>query len=136
MLPIGGAKGSGLAMMMDIFGGLLTASSFAGDVNDQYNNTRNPQGVGHWFMVFKPETFLDSRDELADRMDTLLGRVRPCEKVEGVDRIRVPGENATEMETRRRFEGIPFTAVELKNLNLLTKQSGSQVMLAENVAVN
>lgn len=34
MLPIGGPKGSGLAVMMDIFGGLLTGSSFAGDVND------------------------------------------------------------------------------------------------------
>jgi len=64
-------------------------------------------------MVFKPEMFLDSRDELADRMDTLLGRVRSCEKVEGVGRIRIPGENATEMETRRRLEGIPFTTVEL-----------------------
>jgi LDH2 family malate/lactate/ureidoglycolate dehydrogenase len=135
MLPIGGAKGSALAMMMDIFGGLLTASSFAGDVNDQYNNTKDPQGVGHWFMVFKPAMFLDSRDELADRMDTLLGRVRSCERAEGVDRIRVPGENATEMETRRRVEGIPFTTVELKNLNIIAKQSGSQVMLAETVDV-
>ena len=84
-------------------------------------------------MVFKPEIFLDSRDELADRMDTLLRRIRSCEKAEGVDRIRVPGENATEMETRRRLEGIPFTIGELKSLNLLAKQSGSQVMLAETV---
>lgn len=131
MLPIGGAKGSGLAMMMDIFGGLLTASSFAGDVNDQYKNTKDPQGVGHWFMVFKPEMFLDSKDELSYRMDTLFDRVRSSERAAGVDRIRTPGENAHEVEQRRRFEGIPFTRVELKNLNVLAKESGSQIILPE-----
>ncbi|QKX63292.1 uncharacterized protein TRUGW13939_10461 [Talaromyces rugulosus] len=129
MLPIGGPKGSGIAMMMDIFGGLLTASSFAGGVNDQYKNTTEPQGVGHWFMVFKPEMFLDSKENLGDRMDTLLGKVRSCEKAAGVERIRTPGENASDMERCRRVEGIPFTADEVENLNQLAKNSGSDALL-------
>ncbi|KAH8701608.1 Malate/L-lactate dehydrogenase [Talaromyces proteolyticus] len=131
MLPIGGPKGSGIAMMMDIFGGLLTGSSFAGGVNDQYKNTTEPQGVGHWFMVLKPEIFLDSKKNLCDRMDTLLGRVRSCEKAAGTERILTPGENANETEKQRRFDGIPFTNEEVENLNMLARNSGSDALLVD-----
>ena len=41
--PIGGPKGSGIAMMMNIFGGLLTGSASAGDVKDQFSDFENPQ---------------------------------------------------------------------------------------------
>ncbi|OGM46568.1 hypothetical protein ABOM_004671 [Aspergillus bombycis] len=129
MLPIGGPKGSGLAMMMDIFGGLLTGSSFAGGVHDQYKNVNDPQGVGHWFMVFRPEMFLDSQKELSDRMDILLDRVRSCDKAMGVDRIFTPGEKGSDTEIRRRQEGIPFTIAEVDGLNELARKSGSDVTL-------
>src|SRR5918998_2573073 len=36
VLPIGGPKGSGIAMLMDIFGGVISGASFGGDVGDQY----------------------------------------------------------------------------------------------------
>jgi LDH2 family malate/lactate/ureidoglycolate dehydrogenase len=129
VLPIGGPKGSGLAMMMDIFGGLLTGASFAGAVNDQYKNLNDPQGVGHWFMVFKPEMFLDSKQEHIERMDTLLESVRSCDKAAGVERIYTPGENASGTEARRRAEGIPYTRGEVDNLNALARGCGTDVRL-------
>ncbi|KAK9318920.1 Malate/L-lactate dehydrogenase, partial [Lipomyces orientalis] len=63
VLPIGGPKGSGLAMMMDIFGGLLTGAAFKGDVVDMNKNMNAAQNVGHWFLVFRPELFLDNLEE-------------------------------------------------------------------------
>src|SRR5207237_21617 len=36
VLPIGGYKGSGLSMLMDIFGGVISGAGFAGGVADQY----------------------------------------------------------------------------------------------------
>lgn len=131
MLPIGGPKGSGIAMMMDIFGGLLTGASFAGEVNDQYKNTTEPQGVGHWFMVFKPEMFLGSKEKLADRMDTLLSKVRSSEKAAGVERILIPGESGSDIEKKRRLEGIPFTVEEVESLNQLARNSGSDALLVD-----
>ena len=62
-------------------------ASFAGGVNDQYKNLKEPQGVGHWFLVFKPDSFLDDSDELKSRMDELMTRTRGCEKAHGVERI-------------------------------------------------
>ena len=129
VLPIGGPKGSGLAMMLDIFGGLLTGSAYGGDVRDQYNDFDNPQGVGHWFMVFRPEMFLDSKQEYLDRMDTLFDRVRNSEKAAGVAQIYTPGEIEELKERAQRDLGIPFTNGELQILNDLAKEVGSDARL-------
>ncbi|KAH8697896.1 malate dehydrogenase [Talaromyces proteolyticus] len=136
VLPIGGPKGSGLAMMMDIFGGLLTGASFAGDVNDQYKVADQPQGVGHWFMVFRPDVFLDGGDNGSEgmeeyklRMDKLFDRVRNSEKAAGVQRIYTSGEIEDEVEKNRREEGIPFTSSEIDTLNRIAEEWGSQERL-------
>ncbi|KUJ07653.1 putative malate/L-lactate dehydrogenase [Mollisia scopiformis] len=129
VLPIGGPKGSGLAMMMDIFGGLLSGAAFAGNVNDQYKDLDHPQGVGHWFMVFRPEMFLDSSEEYTTKMDTLLSRVRSCEKAVGADKIYVSGEIEKELEAKRRREGIPYTQREVNALHKLAEEVGSLVRL-------
>ncbi len=131
VLPIGGPKGSGLAMLMDIFGGLLTGSSFAGDVNDQYKELNKTQGLGHWFMVFKPEMFLDSKEEYEGRMDRLLARVRGSEKAVGVERIYTPGEIEWEKGERQGKEGILFTRSEVRALHELAAEWGCDAKLTE-----
>jgi LDH2 family malate/lactate/ureidoglycolate dehydrogenase len=131
VLPIGGPKGSGLAMMMDIFGGVLTGAAYAGRVNDQYTNMTEPQGVGHWFLVFKPDAFLDGGDEeLKGRMDETMERVRGCEKAQGVERIYTSGEIEAGLESKRRKEGIPFTQNEVDALHALAQGSGVNAKLA------
>ena len=129
VLPIGGPKGSGLAMMMDIFGGLLTGSAFGGDVHDQYKEFDRPQGVGHWFMVFRPGMFLDSKEQYLQRMDTLLDRVRNSEKAAGVAQIFTPGEIEDAKERAQRESGIPCTASEIRALNELAKEVSSDAKL-------
>ena len=129
VLPIGGPKGSGLAMMIDIFGGLLTGSAFGGDVNDQYKDLDRPQGVGYWFMVFRPEMFLDSKEEYLQRMITLMERVRNSEKAAGVARRYTPGEIEDENEREQRKNGLPFTADEIQALHDLAKEVGSDARL-------
>src|SRR5699024_5429517 len=51
VLPIGGPKGAGLSMFMDIFAGILTGAAFAGEVGDQYRDFDKPQNVGHLFIA-------------------------------------------------------------------------------------
>ena len=133
VLPIGGPKGSGLAMMMDIFGGLLTGSSFGGDVNDQYKDLDKPQGVGHWFMVFRPDMFLDSKEDYLQRMDTLLARVRGSEKADGVTQIFTAGEIEDAKEKAQRQSGIPYTRSEIENLHSLAALVGSDARLSETI---
>ncbi|KAL2858532.1 Malate/L-lactate dehydrogenase [Aspergillus pseudoustus] len=130
VLPIGGPKGSGLAMMMDIFGGVMSGAAFAGEVNDQYKDLERPQNVGHWFLVFRSEVFLDGGlEELRGRMDTLLERVRGSERAAGVERIYTSGEIEAEVEAKRRQEGIPYSRGEIDALNALAESAGVDVRL-------
>ncbi|KAL2213481.1 malate dehydrogenase [Sarocladium strictum] len=131
VLPMGGPKGSGLAMMMDIFGGVMSGSAFAGDVNDQYKVMDKPQDVGHWFLVFRPEVFLDGGvAEFRDRMDVLIRRVRDCKKAKGNSRIYVSGEIEAEVEARRARDGIPYSQAEIRALHALADESHVKHRLA------
>jgi len=47
MLPMGGPKGSALAIMMDVFSGVLSGSAFAGGVTNPYDPSK-PADVGHF----------------------------------------------------------------------------------------
>lgn len=125
VLPIGGPKGSGLAMMMDIFGGLLTGSSFAGGVNDQHTDLDKPQGVGHWILVFKPEVFLDSKEAYLERMDTLMDAVRNSEKAAGVERIYTPGEIEAMRFQQSGEQGMELTRSEISALHNIAVEWGS-----------
>ena len=109
VLPIGGYKGSGLSMLMDIFGGVISGAAFAGDVADQYKVFDRPQDVGHFFLAMRPDLFIPESD-YRDRMDTLIERVRDCPKAEGFDEILIPGEPEARHEAEQRRTGIPYSA--------------------------
>lgn len=47
MLPMGGPKGSALAVMMDVFSGVLSGSAFGGNVTNPYDPSK-PADVGHF----------------------------------------------------------------------------------------
>jgi LDH2 family malate/lactate/ureidoglycolate dehydrogenase len=131
VLPIGGPKGSGIAMLMDIMGGLISGAAFAGGVKDMNKPGSEPQDVGHWFLVFRPEVFLDSKEEYESRMETLMQRVRNCEKMAGVERIYTSGEIEAEKEAKNRRDGIRYTRDEIAALHKLAEDAGSAVRLEE-----
>jgi LDH2 family malate/lactate/ureidoglycolate dehydrogenase len=115
-------------MMMDIFGGLLSGAAFPGNVVDMNKSMSEPQNVGHWFLVFRPEVFLGSKEEYLKRMDEMIGRVRGCEKAADVERIYTSGEIEAELEVERR-EGIPYTQGEIETMHALAKEAASEERL-------
>jgi LDH2 family malate/lactate/ureidoglycolate dehydrogenase len=115
VLPVGGYKGSGLSMLMDILGGVISGAAYAGDVGDQYKVFDRSQDVGHFFLAMKVDLFV-SQAEYRARMDTLVRRVRDCPKAEGFSEILLPGEPETRHEEARRGGGIPYSASEVDAL--------------------
>jgi len=112
VLPIGGYKGSGLSMLMDILGGVISGAGFAGGVADQYKVYDRPQDVGHFFLAMRPDLFV-SADDYRARMDTLVARVRDCPRAEGFDEILIPGEPEARLEAEHRRTGIPYSPGEI-----------------------
>ena len=121
VLPIGGYKGSGLAMLMDLFGGVLAGAGHAGGVGNQFSDYDRPQDVGHFFMALKPDLFVSLEDYRA-RMDRLVTAVRAAPRAEGFDEILMPGEREQRLEVARRVSGVPVGPVELKSLNDIAKR--------------
>ncbi|PGH31733.1 hypothetical protein GX50_05512 [[Emmonsia] crescens] len=115
MLPMGGPKGSGLAIMMDVFSGVLSGSAFAGHVTGPYDPSKAAD-VGHFIVAIKPDLFMEL-EEFKSRMDYLYQRVVGGEKMEDVDRIYYPGEIELLTAQKRREEGIPYVQVEIEALN-------------------
>jgi LDH2 family malate/lactate/ureidoglycolate dehydrogenase len=115
MQPIGGPKGSGLSIMMDVFSGVLSGSAFAGHVTNPYDPSK-PADVGHFLMVIKPNLFMRI-DDFRQRMDYLHQRVVGSDKAAGVDRIYFPGEIEQITEEERLRTGIPYVNAEIRALN-------------------
>lgn len=115
MLPMGGPKGSALAVMMDVFSGVFSGSAFAGNVTGPYDPSK-PADVGHFMVAIKPDLFMDL-EEFKSRMDYLYQRVVGSDKMACVDQIYFPGEIEQIMQEKRLAEGIPFTEAEILGLN-------------------
>lgn len=126
VLPVGGVKGSGLSLMMEILAGVVSGARFGGDVRNQYFDFETPQDVGHCFMAIRPDLFL-SMDAYGARMGELVERAKGCDKAEGVEEILMPGEPEFRNAARRRAEGIPLDAQELKELLAVATQCGMDI---------
>lgn len=122
MLPMGGPKGSALAIMMDVFSGVLSGSAFAGHVTGPYDPSR-PADVGHFLVAIKPDLFM-GLEEFKERMDYLYQRVVGSEKMAGVERIYYPGEIEQITQAERLAKGIPFTEAEIEALNKEAERVG------------
>ena len=85
LLPVGGAKGYGLALMVDYFAGLLTGSAFAGQVKP-LGNTGAPSRNGHFFIAVDVAAFY-GEDEYQERYNELVEALKASGEA-----VRLPGE--------------------------------------------
>lgn len=124
MLPMGGPKGSALAIMMDVFSGVLSGSAFAGHVTGPYDPSK-PADVGHMVVAIRPDLFI-SGDEFRERMQYLYERVVGSDKAAGVERIYFPGEIEQLTEIEREKSGIPLVQAEIDALNAEAVKVGAK----------
>lgn len=115
VLPVGGPKGSAIAMMMDIFGGVFSGSKFGGDVPNHTTDFENKQDVGHFFMAIKPGLFI-GEEAFRARMDELVRRIKASRLVEGASEILISGEPEAKLQERRRAEGIALPLKEIEHI--------------------
>ncbi|HYH19619.1 MAG TPA: Ldh family oxidoreductase [Azospirillum sp.] len=118
VLPLGGPKGSGLSMAIDILAGVLTGAGFGPSVNNMYENWAEPQNVGHFFIVLDIERFIPLAS-FTDRIGQYIELMKAEPKAPGVSEILHAGEVEHRLEQTRRREGIALpdkVAEELKAL--------------------
>jgi len=123
VLPMGGVKGSGLSLLMDVLSGVLTGAAFGGEVKNPFTGLDGPQGTGHFFMALKADLFT-TLEHFESRMQELADRVKRQPKAEGVDEILMPGEPEEQMERQRKVSGIPLSQDVFESLVLEGNRAG------------
>ena len=89
-LPIAGFRGSGLAWMVDILSGVLTGGNHAGRVKDPFEDFSGPQNIGHLFITFKTNLFVN---DFNNRIKNNIKTIKRLPKIKGVKEIMYPGQN-------------------------------------------
>jgi LDH2 family malate/lactate/ureidoglycolate dehydrogenase len=107
--PLGGYKGYGLSLLIDIVTGVLSGGGFSTHVKTLYKDIDSPSQVSHTCAALRIGAFM-SVAEFRGRMDEIIHLMRSCPTAPGVERVCVPGEIEQEVEQRRRAEGIPLNA--------------------------
>ncbi len=107
VLPVGGPKGYGLALLVDMLSGIMTGAQFGPHIGDLYREFGRPQGAGHFFLAMRADLFIPL-DEFKRRMDQMIREIRAVPRAEGVERIYLPGEIEAAVSERRHAGGIPL----------------------------
>jgi LDH2 family malate/lactate/ureidoglycolate dehydrogenase len=125
MLPIGGPKGSGLSIMMDVFSGVLSGAAFAGHVSSPHDAAAPPANVGHFLVAIKPGLFV-GLDAFKERMDYLYRRVVGSAGAEPDGRVYFPGEIEALCWEERVRDGVPLVQGEVAGLEREAERVGVQ----------
>lgn len=105
LLPIGGPKGSGLAILVDIFCGVLSGGAFGPHLHDLYGDLQNPQGVGHFIGAIDISHFVNV-DDFCRGVAQMKQEIKALRPAQGFEEIQLPGEGGENRKKQNLKNGI------------------------------
>lgn len=123
VLPLGGAKGYGIALMVALLGGVLNGAAVGRDVPSITEQSNDPVNAGQTIVVANIAAF-DEVTAFKARVDELVRTMRGAQRLPGVDAIRVPGERSFAIARERRASGVPMRQAVLQSLDQLARELG------------
>ncbi len=130
VLTMAGHKGYALAMMIEVFSGVLSGAGIGAGVGSMYKDMDRKQDVGHFFCLLNIDAFLEL-DEFKRRMDETIDRLKGNKRRQGVDEILVPGEQSSRKAAANRAAGVMVTDETLKELGQWCERFDVPFTLAE-----
>jgi LDH2 family malate/lactate/ureidoglycolate dehydrogenase len=105
LLPIGGHKGYGLALLVDLFSGLLSDAAYLTRVKSWVDAPDQPQNLGHFYILINTK-LLGSTAWLTRRMNDFAAILHDSPPADASKPVIVPGEIELGKMARQRKEGI------------------------------
>lgn len=104
---LGGHKGYGLGVMVDILSGVLSGAVYGNLFWRGDHRERRGHDIGHAFAAIDPARFRPI-DEFKRDMDDMIAALKATPPAAGQTQVYVAGEPEAESEAQRRREGIPM----------------------------
>lgn len=133
LLPIGGHKGYGLALIVGLLAGTLGGAAMGRDVVDFNTDHASVTNTGQAILVIDPSAFGDPAG-FKTSVDKLVCDIRDSARLPGVDRIWLPGEQSHERRHEYSDSGIPMAAALLIELNELAESLGIAPLVGSTIA--
>jgi LDH2 family malate/lactate/ureidoglycolate dehydrogenase len=121
LLPIGGYKGYGLALLVGLLAGTLNNAAMGKDVVDFNHDQTSATNTGQAVVAIDIAAFGDV-DAFKARVDTLVRDLRASRRMPGVERIWLPGEQSQAKRIAYARDGIPVAPGLLRSLNQLAAE--------------
>jgi L-2-hydroxycarboxylate dehydrogenase (NAD+) len=109
LMPIGGYKGYGLAMIVGLLAGTLNGAAMGSEVIDFNHDDTTVTNTGQAILVIDPDAFGEV-DAFKARVDKLVRELRASERMPGVDRIWMPGEQSHGRRIANERDGLALPA--------------------------
>ncbi len=91
LLPVGGPKGYGLSLIIDIMAGIMTGSNFGQGITSLYGDLAKAQNIGHFAVLFNIGDFMAIDDFFAG-MQRSRDELKSSKLAKGFTEICLPGE--------------------------------------------
>jgi ureidoglycolate dehydrogenase (NAD+) len=120
LLPAAGAKGFGLAIMVELLGGVLAGAGVAGEVASMYADLDRPGNNGHLLLAIDIARWmpLEQFEQRAEALAAMLGAS------ENAPVVRMPGEARWQELARSEHEGIEIEGHTLARIERLARDLG------------
>ena len=124
LLPIGGHKGYGLALIVDLLAGMLSGAAYLTHVKSWSDDPEQPQNLGHFFILIDTAVLGDSA-WLAARMTDYAAILHGSAPADPAAPVIVPGEIELKQLERQMSEGIAIGTEQLAMLEATARGEAS-----------
>jgi L-2-hydroxycarboxylate dehydrogenase (NAD+) len=107
LLPIGDYKGYGLSLIIGLLAGTLNGAAFGREVIDFVKEPGNATNTGHAIVAVSVAAFAPAA-AFKRQVDVAIRTMRAAERLPGVDRVWLPGEQSHHKAQDRTANGIPM----------------------------
>lgn len=119
---MGGHKGYGLGLIVNIFTAALAGSLIAREI-PPYQDLTTSYGASYFMMAIRVESFAGI-EQFKQKVDCLIRDCKSCAPIEGFEEVLVPGEIEFGEAQKRDREGIPVKKEQWHDMVKVLKSNG------------
>ncbi len=128
LLPIGDYKGYALALIIGLLAGPLNGAAFGRGIVDFLKHPATPTNTGQSVLAVSVAAFCPPA-LFKENVDAAVRAIRESQRLPGVERVWLPGEQSHTKRLDRLANGIPIPPTLRKNLGALATELGIEALV-------